>query len=757
MSLSSSGTGCIFSLEFFVQTVTSEFPVSHPCVGFRLLDFPTVIVDPIRVKEKRTEVQADSDKDTPDKNRSPVTVEFNCGKSALFRLPSEESLYALLRSVPLYVMLINGPPKEKTQLLGSLSIDLSCFKYDVRLSHQKGYRRGTFSFSDLMGNDIGSIEVILRLSTLGHSVASHFSSQTKIDLSSLAASGPPRSGKTSNGVETAKVVPNSKKLSGGRNLLQLDEESDTCLMKQVEVEISNRFKTGKIDTRKKFALDQPKLSSPRSELQADRPPALFYAKTDVPLIRKPEEPLFTSPVSLQKEIQNTDTKKFRKEKNSSPKRVKRPKMTTKNRITRSPPRRNRKAQGSVASAPVGSRGTKRDDMRILSKELGNLRKSSFARHVQKLGESRDTETAIKAQPLNEDKIYETICDKRDKKTEFVHKHYHYHYHGLQTENIENQKRIEATTSEQSTPRAVSEPGRSVKMRRRRSTTVNPVHTPRTHNRTETVSKSKSAFETSKHATLNTTKVPVKDDDVMSVSTHYSSFSEESSVAAGSHGVKLPKGTEQHEISALDNLSIKSEHSTMEKEITVGGINSSGSSELSNTDTNSAHTENVSDTTSTSKQSNVLSVTSNKYNKIEALAKSESFKSLSSTPSQSGIPTISETPNVSETPNMSETPNVSETPNMSETPNVSETPDVSETPCMSKHSYLNDSDVVSPIKIKQDKIMSLTPSTSSTPDQSSKTISEAPTQDSKTISASPNQSFISVFGSDYSDSFEEDEV
>ena len=174
-----------------LSNVRSE--VESPAVAFRLLDFPSLVVySEEAVKhasqgehEKWFERQmgpvelTDSSREgkRSDERKALRAVAVGKGKSTLFRMPSRQLSEALTR-VPLYAMLVDvsGSGPDGTKLAGSTSVDVSCFVKDVVVpsrDSKRGYRRGVFIFSDFLGREVGQMELILRLSCLGDSLAPH--------------------------------------------------------------------------------------------------------------------------------------------------------------------------------------------------------------------------------------------------------------------------------------------------------------------------------------------------------------------------------------------------------------------------------------------------------------------------------------------------------------------------------------------------------------------------------------------------------
>lgn len=102
-------------------------------------------------------------------------LDFNRGKSTLFRL-TEQSLHKMLGKIPLYASFVDLSDPSHSQLFGTSAIDMSCFAENVMLPSKdtkRGYRKGAFDFYDLMGNPVGTMHMILRLSCLGATLLPH--------------------------------------------------------------------------------------------------------------------------------------------------------------------------------------------------------------------------------------------------------------------------------------------------------------------------------------------------------------------------------------------------------------------------------------------------------------------------------------------------------------------------------------------------------------------------------------------------------
>ncbi|XP_050391476.1 microtubule-associated protein 10 [Patella vulgata] len=181
----------LFSLELvidklYIPHVTCRFPA----VAFRLLDFPTILINHVEdglsktIKEK---IARDPYYQMPDQfaelqdNHGNYMVKK--GKSCLFTT-SVDSLKAHLLNTPLYVMVLDMYP-ETPKLVGNSSVPLDNLMKDICVDIVKNGAsvpsvhgdKGLFKIYSLMGKEIGYIVLGFRLLCLGPSLAGHVSSK----------------------------------------------------------------------------------------------------------------------------------------------------------------------------------------------------------------------------------------------------------------------------------------------------------------------------------------------------------------------------------------------------------------------------------------------------------------------------------------------------------------------------------------------------------------------------------------------------
>ncbi|GBG30871.1 Microtubule-associated protein 10 [Hondaea fermentalgiana] len=187
-------TSDVFALQVFVESLEmTPMPANHNdvdgqnetahanrmAVAFRLLDFPTVLIE-----------RAGS---------SPEN--FQSGKSCLFELPFEEAI-AGLQSAPMYLMLLRlpeagdknaqvskgvstaaSPDLHHGVLVGSTALDLSGLVglHNVgsegcvlpSMASTWGWKLGTFPLYDLMGNEVARVAARVRVCSFGDGLLPH--------------------------------------------------------------------------------------------------------------------------------------------------------------------------------------------------------------------------------------------------------------------------------------------------------------------------------------------------------------------------------------------------------------------------------------------------------------------------------------------------------------------------------------------------------------------------------------------------------
>lgn len=177
----------LFSLELVVEKLYIPHIVCRfPAVAFRLLDFPTLVIehveqnlaDTIRKKISRDPYYHLPDQfiDLKDKHGNFMIKK---GKSCLFKIPVE-TLKLHLSNTPLYVMVIDNYP-ETPKLLGSSTVPLNGLMNAVCADiAKKGEScpsvqgdKGLFKLYSLMGKEIGYFVLGFRLLCLGPSLIPH--------------------------------------------------------------------------------------------------------------------------------------------------------------------------------------------------------------------------------------------------------------------------------------------------------------------------------------------------------------------------------------------------------------------------------------------------------------------------------------------------------------------------------------------------------------------------------------------------------
>ncbi|ESP03826.1 hypothetical protein LOTGIDRAFT_156425 [Lottia gigantea] len=181
----------LFSLELVIDKIYIPHVVCRfPAVAFRLLDFPTILINHVdqelgdRIK---TKISRDSHYTPPDQfselqdNHGNYMVKK--GKSCLFKT-SVDSLKTHLSNTPLYVMALDMFP-DTPKLIGNSSVPLDSLMKQICVDiAKKGLTvpsvhgdKGLFKIYNLMGKEIGYIVLGFRLLCLGPSMAGHIPSK----------------------------------------------------------------------------------------------------------------------------------------------------------------------------------------------------------------------------------------------------------------------------------------------------------------------------------------------------------------------------------------------------------------------------------------------------------------------------------------------------------------------------------------------------------------------------------------------------
>uniref|UniRef100_A0A8C5GLE1 Si:ch1073-266p11.2 n=1 Tax=Gouania willdenowi TaxID=441366 RepID=A0A8C5GLE1_GOUWI len=169
-----------FSLELLVECIQLEknYQVSDKlAVGVRLLDFPTLLIQPQQQKKNC------SSKLTQQQNGTHL---FNTGKCCVFKI-NLNSLHIHLSNTPIYAMLLDV--KEDTpRLLGSCLIPLGRATHRIIQDvAQRGHscpschrEQSLVAVCSLTEEKIGSISLSYKLSYLGESLLAHITERTSV-------------------------------------------------------------------------------------------------------------------------------------------------------------------------------------------------------------------------------------------------------------------------------------------------------------------------------------------------------------------------------------------------------------------------------------------------------------------------------------------------------------------------------------------------------------------------------------------------
>ena len=157
------------SFELYVHFVDHvAVPCLSPAVGFRLLDFPSLII----YQNSKRDALPEEEQNSVGRNGHV----FNKGKSSLFNMGFSK-LYNLLSSIPVYIMLLDVG-QERSKLLGSCSISLKSAVEEMQrnpLNNVPMITKKTASLHifDLMGTVIGRFKVSYTLYSYGNSLNKH--------------------------------------------------------------------------------------------------------------------------------------------------------------------------------------------------------------------------------------------------------------------------------------------------------------------------------------------------------------------------------------------------------------------------------------------------------------------------------------------------------------------------------------------------------------------------------------------------------
>ncbi|XP_066280189.1 microtubule-associated protein 10-like [Branchiostoma lanceolatum] len=179
-------TETLFSFEVVVESVQIRGVVQCrlPAVAFRLLDFPTLLIrhDVTEAALRMRELGINSDPTwapIEEEHGKAGRFEFGKGKSCLLRM-RPEVLREHLRNIPLYVMVIDSW-SDVPRLVGNSSVPLTSsmelvyqdIQSDGITSPSVHGEKGEFPLHNLMGTQIGTVEMGYRLMSLGTMLMQH--------------------------------------------------------------------------------------------------------------------------------------------------------------------------------------------------------------------------------------------------------------------------------------------------------------------------------------------------------------------------------------------------------------------------------------------------------------------------------------------------------------------------------------------------------------------------------------------------------
>ncbi|KAJ8044799.1 Microtubule-associated protein 10 [Holothuria leucospilota] len=186
----------LFSFEVAVECLhinVATIACRFPAIAFRLLDFPSLLIPHLDEDERRhfkAAVLFDYHGEIPLKFKdlldSRGNFQFNKGKSCMFKFDLEK-LYEHLHNVPLYVI-ITDLWGDVPKLIGISTIPLVDIVTDIRRDVQdKGLSfpsmhgsKDTFPVFNLMGSQVGQVDLGYRLLSLGMSLMPHLPSSSVV-------------------------------------------------------------------------------------------------------------------------------------------------------------------------------------------------------------------------------------------------------------------------------------------------------------------------------------------------------------------------------------------------------------------------------------------------------------------------------------------------------------------------------------------------------------------------------------------------
>ncbi|XP_076099110.1 uncharacterized protein LOC143068729 [Mytilus galloprovincialis] len=332
----------LFSLEVVVEKIYIPHEVCRfPSVAFRLLDYPTILIDHVEhdlASKIRRKVSSDPYYELP-KQINELTdkhgnFELKKGKSCLLKLPFN-TMQTHLSNTPMYVMIIDSYP-QVPKLLGNTTVPLDEVIKDIAEDIRKvgdtvpsvHGDKGLFKVFNLMGKEIGYIILGYRLMCLGSGLIPHIPEREIAKRQSESIQehsqqieesiqeqyhAPTKSNKSASTVQRAKTKE-SKKLSTSQDMGSMtDPEKHDVLMqtidmcdKEIHVALSDintkkprDLQTVSTQTQKKLNKNrkEPKLVSIELKPPADdsddefiinnivHPPPLFYNSENEPRVK----------------------------------------------------------------------------------------------------------------------------------------------------------------------------------------------------------------------------------------------------------------------------------------------------------------------------------------------------------------------------------------------------------------------------------------------------------------------------------------
>lgn len=175
----------LFSFALYVDRISVDKICNSPAVGFRFLDYPTVV---IKSDIKCLDNSKHDDNNNEDSSEVQGTLfHFGKGKSCLFK-NSVAALKKLLNEIPLYVMLFDSS-EEQSKLKGCCSISL--VKLLKKLKDQiddigmdspaVAEEVSEYAMYNLMGVKTGILKLQFKLNFYGASLLMHKNETSKIN------------------------------------------------------------------------------------------------------------------------------------------------------------------------------------------------------------------------------------------------------------------------------------------------------------------------------------------------------------------------------------------------------------------------------------------------------------------------------------------------------------------------------------------------------------------------------------------------